>query len=151
MKSWLLIPVLLGCALAAPPTELRAKGGVIYNDAAMDSGTVRDWVYGPALTFEVRAVTVPDSIPPYRLKKYDACEDSVGRFPDWRYTEERGDWYWGTRWRGEITETKTEWRLYVTQTIGDTVRRFRVGKLDRVNPKPRAGLLLYYGHNETKS
>ena len=110
MKSWLLIPVLLGCALAAPPTELRAKGGVIYNDAAMDSGTVRDWVYGPALTFEVRLDTV-----------------SGKRF---QVTGTAGECFSGYETYG----TWTEWRLYVTQTIGDTVRRFRVGKLDRVNP-----------------
>ena len=112
MKSWLLIPVLLGCALAAPPTELRAKGGVIYNDAAMDSGTVRDWVYGPALTFEVRL----DTVEGWHFVATETRGNSSSGYDDW------GKW--------------PEWNLYVTQTIGDTVRRFRVARLELIEEVP---------------
>ena len=109
MKIQLLLMVLLGVVLAAPPTELRAKGGVIYNDAAMDSGTVRDWVYGPALTFEVRldTLTVDDAL----IWEVDGKGHRYG-------------------------ESFTRWNLYVTQTLPDTVRRFRVARLELIEEVP---------------
>ena len=146
MRTQLLLLILLGAALAAPSTDLKASGGVIYNDAAYDLDSTHlgwDTMLPPlraavmehrilGLTFEIRAVTVPDSTPPYLLKKYDACMESLYRFPGWNYAEERWDWYRGTHPRGEITETKTEWWLYVVQTTPDTVRRFRVHRIEVV-------------------
>jgi len=123
MKIQLLLMVLLGVVLAAPPTELRAKGGVIYNDAAMDSGTVRDWVYGPALTFEVRLDTVSGW---KELSREQLCMSITSTCDTGLST---------TRYHETLYDTTyLIWRLYVTQTIGDTVRRFRLGKLDLVNP-----------------
>ena len=120
MKIQLLLMVLLGVALAAPPTELRAKGGVIYNDSGLDDCSVLCppgtpqipgslWVYGPALTFEVRldTLTVDDAL----IWEVDGKGHRYG-------------------------ESFTRWNLYVTHTIGDTVRRFRVARLELIEEVP---------------
>lgn len=85
----------------------------------------------PALTWEIRATRVPDSTPPYLMSKYEACRDSVDRYPGWHYAEERWDWYRGTEW-APITEFKNEWWLYAHQTINGKRRTFRVCKVEEV-------------------
>jgi len=104
----LCIPVLLSCVLAVPKssTEVRSSGGVIYNEAAFDPDTVGWTLYAPVptlfprLTFEIRLDTV-------------------------RGTRD-GKWIPGA---SRHLNEWTEWHLYVTRTIGDTVRTFLVGKL----------------------
>ena len=116
MKAQLLLLVLLGVALATPKssTEVQAHDGVIYNDAALDeddAGWIRNCTtpaLGPILTFEVRL----DTVWPNR-------ENVLGSMPVY-----------------SLKDLDIAWRLYVTQTVGDTVRRFRVCRLLPVEEEP---------------
>ena len=121
MKIQLLLLILLGTALVVPDSsaDLKAIGGVIYNEAGLDMDSTQLSFPILGLTFEIRLDTVPGFTPiPPGMARYSL--DTAGN--------------WGAP---KPDTTYLVWNLYVTQTLPDTVRRFRVVKLEPIEESMR--------------
>ena len=140
MKIQLLLMVLLGVALAAPPTDLKVSGPVIYNDAAMDLDTAQAITIDT--TLDTGSCVIQRSYPvltiPYRMNRNVVLQSPILTFEVRLDTLTVDDaLIWEVDGKGHrYGESFTRWNLYVTQTLPDTVRRFRVARLELIEEVP---------------